>query len=79
MQAIQVKYLSATDKRGSRFKATASSGSVTVPMDYELDYEPNARKAAEALLKKLGWHNVEISGSGGLPNCTEVFTLKAID
>jgi hypothetical protein len=79
MQAIQVKYLPPTYKIGSRFKATASSGSVTVPTDYGLDYEPNARKAAEALLKKLGWHNVEISGSGGLPNCTEVFTLKDVD
>jgi hypothetical protein len=78
LQAIQVKYLSATDKRGSRFKATSAGGSVTVSMDYELDYETNATEAAYALIKKMDWA-VEISGSGVLPNGDEVFTVTAVD
>jgi hypothetical protein len=52
MQAIVTKYLGPTNTRGSRIKAAASSGSVTVPFDYEGDeYET----AARALCEKLGW------------------------
>jgi hypothetical protein len=74
LQAIQVKY----DKKGSRFKATTAGRSVTVPRDYELDYETNAKEAAYALIKKMDWA-VEISGSGVLPNGDEVFTVTAVD
>ena len=62
MQAIKTKYLGPTDHRGSRLKATASGGSVTIPWDYELDTEGNHRYAALALCDKLQWRGRMISG-----------------
>lgn len=54
-QAIVTKYLGPTDTRGSRFKATAAGGSVTIPNDYSDDAQGMHRKAAMALAAKLGW------------------------
>ena len=50
MQAIEVKYLAPTNSRGSRFKATAPGGSVTISRDYALDTNMNELAAATALL-----------------------------
>jgi hypothetical protein len=55
MQAIVTRYLGPTDTRGSRIKATADAGSVTIPYPHELSGEAVHRAAAEALLVKLGW------------------------
>ena len=49
MQAIEVKYLAATNSRGSRFKATAPGGSITISRDYALDTNMNELVAATAL------------------------------
>jgi hypothetical protein len=78
MQAITTKFLSATNTRGSRIKATCDAGSVTISYPYELDYPDTHRKAAQALVDKLGW-NTDSYGNlivGGLPNnagCVFVF------
>lgn len=55
MQAIQVKFLGPTNARGSRYKASCSAGSVTLPTNYALNPDKNARRAALALVKKVGW------------------------
>jgi len=55
MQAIVTKYLGPTDYRGSRIKATADAGTITVPYDYALSNEALHRVAADALVEKLGW------------------------
>lgn len=55
-QAIETKYFGATDTKGSRIKATAAAGSVTIGYDYALSPEKNHKKAAFALLLKMGWN-----------------------
>ena len=62
MQAIRTKYLGATNFRGSRFKATAQAGSVTVPYDSALNAEDNHCAAARALCEKLDWPYPLVSG-----------------
>jgi hypothetical protein len=54
-QAIETKYLGATNAKGGRIKATAWAGSVTVGYDYALDAQGNHKAAADALIAKLGW------------------------
>lgn len=54
MQAIRTVYLCPTNTRGSRIKATAAAGSLTVDYDHALDVA-NHRVAAEALIAQLGW------------------------
>lgn len=71
MQSIVTKYLGATDSKGSRIKATAYAGSVTLAWNHELDATGNSIAAARALAEKLGW-----SGSwamGTLPDSRDVF------
>lgn len=56
MKAILTKYLGPTNYRGARIKAYDSDGnSATIPFPYELNTEGRHRKAAEALLDKMGW------------------------
>lgn len=55
MQAILTKYLSPTDTKGSRVKATCGAGSVTVSWDYGLSIENNHAAAAKELIRQLGW------------------------
>ena len=57
MQTITVKYLSVTNTKGARIKATQSEGktSVTLSRDYGLNFEEQAMDAAKAICKKLGW------------------------
>lgn len=74
-QAIVTKYLGPTNFRGSRVRATASAGSVTVPWDSSKDAEDNHYAAALALALKFEWCTpydlekgaVHIVG-GGLPD-----------
>ncbi len=54
-QAITTKYLSATNRRCSRIKATAAAGSLTLPYDDSLNTENAHAKVAHALACKLGW------------------------
>lgn len=56
MQAVRTVYLCPTNSRGSRIKATAAAGSVTMGYDHTLNLEDNHKAAASALLHKLGWH-----------------------
>lgn len=55
MQAITIKYLSATNTKSARWKATAASGSVTVSHDYDFDTDGNVKAVVKALLVKLDW------------------------
>ncbi|KYK50016.1 hypothetical protein A1D31_22145 [Bradyrhizobium liaoningense] len=67
-QAITTKYFPASNVKGSRIKASAAAGSITLHYDSGLSSERNHAKAAEALAKKFGW-----AGSwqmGGMPSDT---------
>lgn len=61
-QAIQVKYLGPTNYRGSRYKATAAAGSVTVPRNDALSIEGNVIAVAQALCDKFGWSKDMVHG-----------------
>lgn len=61
-QAIETKFLGPTKTRGSRVKATADAGSVTIGWDYSIDVVDNHRLAAEQLMKKLEWTGNLIGG-----------------
>ena len=74
MQAIQVKYISPTDTKGSRTKAFCYSGSITVPYNYSLDEEGRAMEAGQALIEKLGW-KLFIRDYATLPDGDKVLTL----
>lgn len=76
MKAIQVRYLSATNTRGARYKAFTDAGSMTVGFDYALDHEDNALVLARAYCKKYGWS--EPTGIGSIPNGDYVVTLGGI-
>jgi hypothetical protein len=53
MIAIHTKFISPTDKRGSRIKAyTADGRSVTIPLDHALDDMRRHFQAAEAFIAK---------------------------
>ena len=55
-QYISTKYVCPTNTRGSRVKATSSSGlSVTLQWADELDTDANHIAAAKVLAAKLGW------------------------
>lgn len=73
MQAIQVKYLSATNHRGVRLKAFVNADSVTISRDYSLDLAGNEAKAAEMLAQKLWWTGEFIRGT--LPNGEVVYVI----
>ena len=68
-QAITTKYFGPTNTRGSRVKAQAQAGSVTIHWDYALNSDDNHKAAAKALMAKFEWdkHSV-IAGSGELPD-----------
>ena len=74
-QAIVVKYLGPTNYRGSRYKATASAGSVTLSYDYALNPTENALVAAQALADKYEWDGAQLH-CGGLPDGNWVFTVS---
>ena len=68
MKAIVTKYLSATNSRGSRIKASAEGvKSITIGYPHDLSGEDCHKAAAVELCKKYGW-SVNLVG-GGLPNC----------
>lgn len=55
MQAIVTKFIPATNTRGSRVKASAQAGSVTLGWDHRLDPAGNHKAAAIALVRKYEW------------------------
>lgn len=66
VQAITTKYIGPSNVRGSRIKAKAAAGAVTLNYDCALSIEANHAKAAEALARKFEW-----TGSyyqGGMPD-----------
>jgi hypothetical protein len=67
-QAIETKYLRATNYRGSRIKATALAGSVTMPYDNALNAEDNHRAAALLLQTKYGWQGTFAQGGNAKGN-----------
>ena len=78
MKAIEVKYHGPTNYRGSRWKAKAAGmKSVTVPYDYAVSDEDNARQAADQFLANTGWgrSGIKINGYGSLGAGHYVFTL----
>ena len=66
MQAITTKFIPATNTRGSRIKATAAAGSITLHRDFSLSIEDNHAKAAKTLAWKMNWKGDW--HMGGLPN-----------
>lgn len=79
MQAIQTRYLSPTNSRGARIKATAAAGSITISYPYDLSGQACHRKAAEALTVKLGWIDPHYGGllGGCLPNGDYCFVFNS--
>jgi len=78
MQAIQTRYLGPTNTRGSRIKAWAAAGSITIPYLHALSDQACHRAAAEALALKLEW-NTPFYGSllgGFLPNGDYAFVFN---
>ncbi len=65
-QAITTKFLGPTNTRGSRIKATAFAGSVTVEYDHGLNQADNHKAAAQKLAARLGWKGDWFAG--GLPS-----------
>jgi hypothetical protein len=70
-QAIQTKFLSPTNSRGSRVKAFAAAGSVTISWDHRLNPENNHRAAAEMFANRMNW--VGAWAAGTLPGGDMVF------
>jgi len=64
MQTITTKYLGPTNHRGSRYKATHTSGykTVTISNDLAVDDDVNHTNAANELAAILGWEGEYIGG-----------------
>lgn len=64
MKAIKTTYHGPTNFRGSRIKATDEDGnSVYIPYPHELNSTEGHRKAAHALMEKMGWSGEVVTGS----------------
>lgn len=73
MQAIETKYIPATNTKPSRIKAIASAGSVTIGYHDCDGYDDAHRRAAIELCRKFGWSG-EIAG-GTLKNGSQVWVI----
>jgi hypothetical protein len=62
-QAITTKYLGPTNVRGSRVKASAAAGSITLHWDDSKNSDGNHIAAAEALAIKFGWSGLWHQGT----------------
>jgi hypothetical protein len=76
MQAIQTRYIGPRNVRGSRVKAIAEAGSITLSWNPRLNSEGNHKAAAEALANKFGWHGKWFGG--GLPGSGMVFVCTGL-
>jgi hypothetical protein len=70
-QAIVTKYHGPGNVRGSRVKATASAGAITLGWDDALGDDANHAAAALALCETFGWEGDYFSG--GLPDGSRVW------
>ena len=77
MQAIQVRYLNATNTKGARLKAWTHGVAMVQPFNSDRDMFPQSRDLAQSLIDSLGW-NVPITGAGTLKNGDDVFTVGVI-
>lgn len=62
VQAIKTKYLSPTNYRGGRIKAKAWGGNITIPYPHQMNTDQAHRKAAMALVDKMGWGGLWAQG-----------------
>jgi hypothetical protein len=78
MQAIICKYFGPTNVKGSRIKAQCAAGSITIDYPHELSGQEVYRKAAEALVSKLGWNDIAYGNllGGQLPSGDYVFVFN---
>jgi len=60
MQAISTKYIGPTNYRGSRVKAEADAGSVTISWEYGLNSDANHARAALYLMRLLDWDSSNV-------------------
>jgi hypothetical protein len=74
MQAIVTKYIGPSNVKGSRVKATASAGSVTLHWDDSLNSDQNHCAAARALAVKFGW-DYGTYHVGWMPDGSRVWVL----
>lgn len=80
MQAIRTKYIGPTNYRGSRIKAIATAGSITLSWAHNLNSDENHRSAALALATKLGWtYGPFIGGTLDSGDCVYVCQLDPRD
>jgi hypothetical protein len=61
-QAIETRYIGPTNTKGGRIKATAWAGSITIGYDHALDVQGNHKRAADALIAKMGWQGTFAQG-----------------
>lgn len=54
-QAIETRFIGPTNYRGSRVKAKAQAGSVTIEWDHAIGVDENHMRAAQALADRYGW------------------------
>ncbi len=78
-QAITTKYIGPTNFRGSRCKATAAAGSVTLEWDDALNSPDNHVAAAKALAAKLDWHGRWHGGAPAFDGRGYCFVIEARD
>ena len=62
MQTIQTKYLSPTNTKGTRIKASCDDGSITVSRDYGANVEDDYLRAAKKLKAKMEWSGSMVGG-----------------
>lgn len=74
LQAIVTKYLGPTNVRGSRVKATAAGGTITIGWDNRYNSEVNHALACAALVQKMGWQGQW--HQGGLPSGDYCFVCQ---
>ena len=74
-QAIQVKYLPATNTQGDRLKAFAAAGSITRGRNYGLNVWQQAYYLAEEFAEIRGWLDGMRLAQGVIKNGDYVFVL----
>jgi len=77
MQAIRTVYLGPTNVRGSRVKASAAAGSITMDWVDAMNSGANHQIAAWALAAKLGWKGRWIGG--GIETKSDSFMVWVLD
>jgi hypothetical protein len=85
MKAIRTRFLSSTNTKPSRYLASDSDGNqIVLSTDHALTSDGNHRRAAQALLVKMGWPNQLVGGGYGndmywtmIPHDRHAYTLEA--